>query len=91
MRDLTEDARKALDRAGDQIDHQEQKDGTKPPRMVHIKEVEKVQHFIKTYPVSLKIFCTGGVLGNQRTDDGKAGKKNKESDGEFKRTEKIVE
>jgi hypothetical protein len=59
--------------------------------VVHIEEVEKIQHLIKTYSVSLKIFRTGGILGDERADDRKAGKKNEDSDGEFKRTEKIVE
>jgi hypothetical protein len=91
LRNLTEDPGKALHGAGDQIDHQEQKDSAKPPRVVHIEEVEKVQYLIKTYPVSLKIFHTGSILGDERADDGKAGKKNEESDREFKGTEKIVE
>jgi hypothetical protein len=80
-----------MDRAGDQIDDQEQENGTEPPGMVHIEEVEKVQHLIQTNPVSLKIFWTGGILYDQRADDGKAGKKDKERYGEFERTEKIVE
>jgi hypothetical protein len=54
---------------GDQIDHQEQKDGTEPPGVIHIEEIEKVQHLIQASPVSLNIFRTGGILGDQCADD----------------------
>jgi hypothetical protein len=59
-----------LRRASNQIDNQKQKNSTEPPGMVHIEEVEKVQHLIQTHSVSLNIFGTGGILGDQCADDG---------------------
>jgi hypothetical protein len=47
---------------GNQIDDQEQENGAEPPGMVHVEEVEKVQDLIQANPVSLDIFCTGGIL-----------------------------
>jgi hypothetical protein len=55
--------------------------------VVHIEEVEKVQHFIQANPISLKIFWAGGVLCDERADNGKAGKKNKESYRKLERPE----
>jgi hypothetical protein len=76
---------------GDQIDHEEQENGGEPPGVVHIEEVEKVQHLIQADPVSLDIFRTGGILCDHRADDRKDGKQNKESYGEFERPEKVVD
>jgi hypothetical protein len=59
--------------------------------MVHIEQIEKVQHFIQAHSVSLNIFQTGGILCNQRADDGKDCKQNEERNGEFEGTEKIID
>jgi hypothetical protein len=77
--------------AGDQIDHEEQENGDEPPGVVHIEEVEKVQHLIQTDPVSLNIFRTGGILCDHRADDGKDGKQNEERNGKFERPKKVID
>jgi hypothetical protein len=89
MRDLAQDSRDSMKGAGDQIDHQEQEDGTEPPRVVHIEEVKKVQHLIKANPVSLNIFRTSGILHDQGPDDGKKCKQDEERNGEFERPKKV--
>jgi hypothetical protein len=76
---------------GNQIDDQEQENGAEPPGMVHVEEIEKVQHLIQTDPVSLNIFRTGGILCDHRADDGKDGKQNEERNGEFEGAEKVID
>jgi hypothetical protein len=57
--------------------------------MIHIEEVEKVQHLIEPESVSLNIFQTAGILGNHRTDDGKDCKENEEKDRELEGSKKV--
>jgi hypothetical protein len=59
--------------------------------VVHIEEVEKVQHLIETRSVSLNIFRTGGILCNHRADDGEDGKKNEEGNGKFEGPKKVID
>jgi hypothetical protein len=59
--------------------------------MIHIEEVEKVQHLIEPKPVSLNIFQTAGILGNHRSYDGKDRKQNEEEDRELERSKKIIQ
>jgi hypothetical protein len=80
-----------MDRAGDQINHQEQQDGTEPPRMVHIEEAEKIKNFIETDPVFLNVLCTGSILFDDCADNRENGEQDKERNGEFEGTEKIVD
>jgi hypothetical protein len=74
-----------------QIDNQEQQDGAKPPGMVHVEEVEKVQHLVQVNPVSLDIFCASGILCDHRADDRKDGNQNEERNGEFEGAEKVID
>jgi hypothetical protein len=59
--------------------------------VVHVEEVEKVQHLIETHPISLNVFSTGGILRDQCTDNGKECKENEEGNGEFKRTKQVID
>ncbi len=59
--------------------------------MVHIEEVEEVQHFKESDPVSLNVFCLGCILCDHCADDGEDSEQNEERDGEFERTEKVKE
>jgi len=58
--------------------------------MVHVEEVEKVQDLIQANPVSLDIFCAGGILYNHRADDGKDGKQNEERNRELEGPKKVI-
>ena len=78
-----------MEGARDQIDHQEQQDGTEPPRMVHIEEAEEIQYLIKPNAITLNIIRARGILCNYCADDGEDGKENEERDSEFERTEKV--
>jgi hypothetical protein len=76
---------------GNQIDNQEQENGAEPPGMVHVEEVEEVQDLVQANPVSLNIFCAGGILYNQRPDDGKDRKQNEERNRKLERPKKVID
>jgi hypothetical protein len=57
--------------------------------VVHVEEVEKVQHIMEVCPVTLDIFCTRCILTNQCTDDGEDGEKNEKCNRELERTKEI--
>jgi len=78
-----------VERAGDQIEHQKKEDGAKPPGVIHIEEVKKLQHIIELDSVSLNIFPARRILFDQRADNGEDGKQNEKKDREFEGTEKI--
>ena len=59
--------------------------------MVHIEEVEEVQHLIESDPVSLNVFCLGCILCDHCSDDREKGEQNEERECEFERSEKVKE
>lgn len=80
-----------MEGACDQIDHQEYQHRLKPPRVIHIEKIKKVQDLIETKSVSLNIFWRGGILSNQGANDRKDGKQNEEEDRKFEGSKKIIE
>jgi hypothetical protein len=76
---------------GNQIDDQEQENGAEPPGMVHVEKIEKVQHLIQANPVSLNIFCAGGILYNHRAYDRKDGKQNEQRNRKLEGAEKVID
>jgi hypothetical protein len=91
MEDLAENCRDSTDGTGDQIDYQEDENGTEPPGMVHVKKVKKVQYIIEISSVSLNIFRTRCILLDNGSNNGENSKQDKETDGEFEGTEKVEE
>jgi hypothetical protein len=78
-----------MDGTGDQIDDQENENGTEPPGSIHVKKVKKVQYIIEINSVSLNIFRTWCILRDNGPDDRENGEQDEQSDGEFEGTEKI--
>jgi hypothetical protein len=76
---------------GNQIDDQEQENGAEPPGMVHVEEVEKVQHLVQANPVPLNIFGASGILYDHRSDNRKDGKQNEERNRKLERPKKVID
>jgi len=56
--------------------------------MVHIKEVKEIEDFVKAAPVSLDIILAGGVLCDQRADNGEDSQQNQNKNGKLQGTKK---
>jgi hypothetical protein len=78
-----------MDGTGDQIDDQENENGTEPPGSIHVKKVKKVQYIIEINSVSLNIFRTRCILLDNGSNNGENSEQDKETDGEFEGTKKV--
>jgi hypothetical protein len=85
------DSGEPLNRAQDEIDDETGQDGAEPPRMVHVKEAEKIEDFIKRDPVPLDILFAIHILGDQGTDDRYHCQQDEQKDRQPDGTEKIEE
>ncbi len=66
-----------MDRTGEEVYHQQEKNGAEPPRMIHVEKIEEVQQFIERFPVPPNILFARSILHDDRADDREKGKENK--------------